>query len=387
MTKRLFRPGITTLLGRRSWIQNRRIGLVSHNAAVDTNGVASAALLEAAPQVTLAAIFGPEHGFFGAAPAGEKVSTRRHPSWGIPVHSLYGKNRRPTGSMLRKVDLIVVDLQDIAARPYTYVSTLRYVLEEAAAFDKPVIVADRPIPLPSVVDGPMPDDGCESFVAAVPSPMTYGMTPGETAMWLKRVLNLDIDLKVAEMQHYERQTGRGRGWPPWIPPSPGIASWESAQCYAATVFCEALPSIDHGRQAGLPFQLIGAPWINGFAVCEMLSDMHLPGSAFHPHPYRITSAGNKLVVGVRIVVTKPDAFRPATTGISIISCLCSLYGTGRTLRGRGTRPGFFDKLFATSSVREALLDGAAPSDIAAQWTGSTAAFRRTRNQILIYSQE
>jgi len=157
--------------------------------------------------------------------------------------------------MLDNLDAIVLDLQDLGARCYTFVSTLRYVLEAAASARKQVIVADRPIPLPRVVDGPMLDERFSSFVGCVRAPLHYGMTPGETAAWLKHALALDLDLKVAPMKNYCRQSRRGPDWPPWIPPSPGIRSWETGYCYLATVFGEALPAINIGRNSNLAFQV------------------------------------------------------------------------------------------------------------------------------------
>ena len=269
-----FTTGITTLLqNKQHWLENRRVGLVSHPAAVDSKGRSSTELLRSVCHERLVALFGPEHGFWGTAAAGQNVRSQKHPLWRIPVYSLYGKHRKPTAAMLENLDTIVFDLQDIGARPYTCVGTLRYVLEAAARHGKAVIVADRPVPLPSVIDGPVPEPKFESFVASIQSPVVYGMTPAETAVWLKTILGLNVSLNVAKMRNYWRQTSRGPGWPPWIPPSPGIASWESACCYTTTVFCEALPAIDNGRGTGLPFQLFGAPWINSRAVTECLCSL------------------------------------------------------------------------------------------------------------------
>jgi len=290
MRNRSFQPGITTLVGpRRSWLAKKRIGLLSHPAAVDSDGTSSASLLKRVPGTSLVALFGPEHGFWGAAAAGKQITHQKHPCWHMPVYSLYGKYRKPTAAMLRRLDVIVVDLQDLGVRPYTYVSTLRFVLDAAAARGKTVIVADRPVPLPSTIDGPLLDPRYESFVAAIPAPMVYGMTCGETALWLKKSLNLDVDLKVSKMRNYTPRPPRQPDWPPRIPPSPRILSWECAYCYTATVFCEALPAIDNGRGTGLPFQLFGASWIRSQPVCEYLSDLHLPGVIFHSHPYMARS--------------------------------------------------------------------------------------------------
>ena len=381
-----FQPGITTLLEKhRSWIAGRKIGLLSHPAATNSSGASAVELLLATGGIRLVCLFGPEHGFFGSAPAGEAVRGRIHPCWHIPVHSLYGKNRRPTPAMLRDVDTLIFDLQDLGARPYTYVGTLRYLLEEAARHGKEVIVADRPIPLPCVVDGPLLSPSFESFVASLPVPVSYGMTPGETALWLQHAMIPEVTLKIAPMQGYRRDPTRNRDWPPWTPPSPGIRSWESAACYPATVFCEALPAVDYGRGSGLPFQLIGSPWMKSRAVCEHLLDLRLPGVEFYPHAYQPPSCTSScLFDGVRIVVTNPKLFRPVLTGISILAALQRLYGQRRIWKVPGTRPDFFDKLMGTDSVRNSLLAGEAPRSIEARWRRDSAAFCRSRKAVLLY---
>jgi len=387
MTRHLFAPGINTLLESHGhWLENRKVGLVSHPAAIDARGISSVQRFMSVPGMNLIALFGPEHGFFGSGAAGELIHRRQHPFWRIPIHSLYGKTRKPTAGMLRNLDTIVFDLQDLGARPYTYVSTLRYLLEASAEQEKTVIVSDRPVPLPSVVDGPLLDPDFESFVAGIRAPMAYGMTPGETALWLKNDLRLAVDLKIAKMRNYRRQPAREPDWPPWIPPSPGIRSWECAYCYTTTVFCEALPAIDNGRGTALPFQLFGSPWMKSKEVCEHLSSLSLPGVTFHSHQYVAGSGATSglLLDGVRMVVTNPNTFHPVTTGISIISCLQTLYGHRRVWHAPGTRSNFFDKLFGTDAVRKALMDGEQPQAITGHWRRGLAKFRKSRRACLLY---
>lgn len=384
-----FLAGIDVLLkSHRRWVADGTVGLVSHPAALDACGRATADRLWLHPDVKLGALFGPEHGFYGGALAGQRVAASRHKRWNIPVHSLYGTNRRPSRRMLKDIDTIVLDLQDLGARPYTYVSTLRLVMEAAAQFGKRLVVADRPIPLPTVTDGPVPHPGFESFVAGIPAPMHYGMTPGESALWLRARLKLELDLHVAPMQGYTRDPHRQPDWPPWVPPSQGIRSWETAQCYTATVFGEALPAIDHGRGSGLPFQLIGAPWIRGEAVCEALSSQRVPGVTFHAHPY-VPAQGNyagKLLEGIRLCVTNPRRFRPIQTSIAILVCLQNLYGRRRVWHGPKTRPGFFDQLYGSDRVRHMLMDGATVGDVTATWKRDLRQFRAVRSSHLLYAE-
>lgn len=382
-----FEPGITVLLRRRGgWLRSKRVGLLSHAAAVDRYERTSADLLAAAPDVELARLFGPEHGFFGAAGAGAHCRTVKHPLLSVPVHSLYGATRRPTRGMLRGLDCLVIDLQDIAVRCYTYVSTLQYALQAAAACALPVVVADRPVPLAATVDGPVTEDDCVSFVSLIRAPLCYGMTPGETALWLRERLGLDVELNVAAMRGYTRRSAPADDWPPWIPPSPALISRESALCYPALVSCEALTPVDCGRSTTLPFRVFGSAWTRSQEIVDALDAMSLPGCRFHPHVYapQPRRAPARLVRGVRLTVVNPLRYRPALTALAIIAVLQSLYGTQRVWPRSAERRRFFDTLWGTGAVRQALLDGETPRRIASGWRRARAAFARTRRLHLLY---
>ncbi|MCE9614934.1 MAG: DUF1343 domain-containing protein [Lentisphaerae bacterium] len=386
MTAPHFQPGLDVLLRTHAaWIRGRRLALVSHPAAVDACGAHAVERLISSRLPRSLVIWGPEHGFLGEAGAGELVPYARHPVWKLPVYSLYGAQRKPTPAMLRGIDAIVVDLQDIAVRCYTFVSTLRYVMEAAADARLPLIVADRPVPFPNTVDGPMLDPAQASFVGAIPAPLVYGMTPAETALWLQRTLNLDLDLRLAAMRGYHRDAHRGGDWPPWIPPSPGIATWESAWCYPATVLTEALPAIECGRTTRLPFQSLAAPWIKATPFATAVRAAQLPGLAVHPHVtrLRLPPGDTRLAEGIRLTVTDPARYRPALTAITLLHILTALYGSRRLWRGP-SRPEFFDKLMGTSRVREDLAASRPPRAIAADWMRATAAFHRTRSAALLY---
>lgn len=384
---RCFRPGIDVLLrDHKAWLRGKRVALVSHIAAVDSRGCTTAERLWRDTGVELVCLMGPEHGFFGRAGAGQACRSRRHPAWGIPVYSLYGAARKPTARMLRGVDTIVVDLQDLGFRCYTYLSTLCLVLEAAAEAGCAVIVADRPVPLPRVVDGPVTEPSCRSFVSLVDTPLSTGMTPGEAARWIQHDRMLDIDLRVAPMTGYDRPAPGGPCWPPWIPPSPAIVSWESALCYPATVCFEALGAIDHGRATSLPFQLVGVPWMKGAEVVSALTARKLPGVRFYAHRYdaQPRQLRPRVLDGVRMVVTDPVRYRPALTSVTLVACLQGLYGTRRVWAPRASRPEFFDKLFGTARVREALLEGEDARAIARRWGGPVQRFKREREGVLLY---
>lgn len=380
-----FHPGIETLLrGKNACaLAGKRIGLVSHLAAVDRNGATTAQRLHDAPGITLACLMGPEHGFFGIAAAGESCRSQRHPDWRIPIYSLYGDTRQPRPDWLRKLDLLVVDLQDLGYRPYTYVSTLKLVLEAAAQAGLPVIVTDRPIPLPRTVDGPLLDPRFESFVSAINAPMVYGMTPAETARWLQQTCIPQVELQTVPMQGYQRDILPLTDAPPFMRPSPSIVSRESALCFPATVCLEGLPHIDHGRQTAMPFQLVGAPWTRGDALAEALNGCRLPGVMFHPHRYQPPGA-KRAFSGIRLTVTDAGTFRPVLTGLSILSVLAAQHGLDRVWNRRTSRTAFVDKLMGTDAARLALMDGTAPTEIAATWRRGHRQFLKQRNACLLY---
>jgi uncharacterized protein YbbC (DUF1343 family) len=188
------------------------------------------------------------------------------------------------------------------------------------------------------------------------------------------------------MWNYGREFHRQPGWPPWIPPSPGIVSWETAGCYTALVFLEAFPSIDHGRAAGLPFQLLAADWIDGAALARELNARSLPGCLFHPHLCQIRNPGGEpgIAVGVRLSLPAPDAFRPIRTSLHIVHALQTIHGAEKLWNSPGARPGFFDKLYGCAAVRTALAAGADPDVFAGSWEDGLARFRASRTRHRLY---
>jgi len=369
-------------------LRGKRVGLLSHQAALTASGATSAQLLHRALGKRLVALYGPEHGFFGQATAGKHVHTREHPDWHIPVHSLYGERRKPSPEMLEGVDVVVCDLQDLGVRCYTYLATLLHMMEACAEAGVEVIVTDRPIPLPRVVDGPMLDVRYASFVAPCAVPMVYGMTPAETARWIKAKFNLNLNLTVVPMEGWSRKDAAWDGTrPDWLPPSPGIKTWETAMTYAATVFTEALTGIDCGRGTNLVFRVLGAPWIRAEACCATLALYRLPGVRFHPHRYTAgtdPSLGRELD-GVRLSVTAPLRFRPAQTSAAILQTLEILYGDARVWRHKGVRPEWFDKLYGGDQTRNALQSRTPLHTLFSTWQEDRKPFLRERKKALIYA--
>lgn len=364
------------LRNHRDWLRGARVGLVAHPASRSVSGRATPDVLRSDREVNLVCLFGPEHGFQGKGGPGQEQRDEVHPRWRLPVYSLYGETRRPTAEMMEGVDVVLFDLQDLATRCYTYVSTLRYVLEAAAEFGKTVIVADRPVPLAGTLDGPMLEPAFESFVGAVPAPLLYGMTPGETATWLTRQLRLDLDLRVSRMGNYTR----GAGWPyglPWTPPSPAIRSLVCAWVYAATVSAEALPALDCRRHNRNAFQVLCAEWIRPRMLCDLLNRQQLPGIRFLPY----TPSGH---AGVRLQVEAPAVFQPASTGVTMLCALRDLYGSRRLWKD--ARANFFDLLWGTDKVRKQLRAGDDAGTIIGGWERGWRTFREQRAEARLYAE-
>ena len=305
-------------------LAGRRVALLAHPASVTRDLTHSLDALAALPELTLTAAFGPQHGLRGDKQDNMVESPDyTDPLLGIPVFSLYGAVRRPTPAMMGTFDVLLVDLQDLGCRIYTFITTLRYVLEEAARHGKAVWVLDRPNPAGRPVEGTLLRDGWESFVGAGPLPMRHGMTMGELAHWFVATLELDVELRVIEMQGWRPEAAPGYGWPlgerSWINPSPNAPNLWMARAYAGTVMLEGT-TLSEGRGTTRPLELFGAPGLDAralIATMRALAPDWLAGCVlrecwfeptFHKH------AGT-LCNGVQIHVEDPAhyqhaAFRP-----------------------------------------------------------------------------
>src|SRR5580698_9824426 len=307
----------------RAPLQGRRVALLAHPASLTADLTHALDALAACPEIALSAAFGPQHGLRGDKQDNMVESPDfRDPALGVPVFSLYGEVRRPTDAMMQTFDVILVDLQDLGCRIYTFITTLRYVLEAAAAHGKSVWVLDRPNPAGRPVEGLRLMPGWESFVGAGPLPMRHGLTLGELGDWFIATLGLKVDYRVIEMQGWRPDQGPGFGWPlgerAWINPSPNAPNLWMARAYAGTVMLEGA-TLSEGRGTTRPLELFGAPDINARAVIatmQALAPDWLEGCAlrdcwfeptFHKHV-------GKLCHGVQIVTEGPlydhGAFRP-----------------------------------------------------------------------------
>ena len=319
-------PGIERLLqdaSLRAPLKGHRVALLAHPASVTRDLTHSLDALAACPDIKLSAAFGPQHGLRGDKQDNMVESPDYvDPQHGVPVFSLYGEVRRPTDAMMQSFDVLLVDLQDLGCRIYTFITTLRYVLEAAAAHGKSVWVLDRPNPAGRPVEGLTLRDGWESFVGAAPMPMRHGMTMGELGHWFIDHFGLTLDYRVIGMLDWRPDAGPGYGWPPersWVNPSPNAANLSMARAYAGTVMLEGT-TLSEGRGTTRPLELFGAPDID---VPRLLADMRaiapqwLAGCVLRPCFFEPTfhKHAGKLCSGVQIHVEDPahydhGAFQP-----------------------------------------------------------------------------
>lgn len=258
-------------------LSGKRIGLLAHPASVTADLTHSLDALAALQDINLSAAFGPQHGLRGDKQDNMMESPDFiDPIHGIPVFSLYGDVRRPTDSMMATFDVLLVDLQDLGCRIYTFITTLRYVLEAAAQHNKSVWILDRPNPAGRPVEGLILKEGWESFVGAGPMPMRHGLTMGELAGWFINILKLDVDCRVVTMQDWQPDAAPGYGWPlgerNWINPSPNAPNLWMTRCYAGTVMLEGT-TLSEGRGTTRPLELFGAPDINARVLIKRMHEL------------------------------------------------------------------------------------------------------------------
>jgi uncharacterized protein YbbC (DUF1343 family) len=261
----------------RQELAGRRVALLAHPASVTEDLTHSLDALAQCPEIKLSAAFGPQHGLRGDKQDNMVESPDFiDPKLGIPIFSLYGEVRSPTPEMMDSFDVILIDLQDLGCRIYTFITTLRYILEAAAKTGKSVWVLDRPNPAGRPVEGLTLRAGWESFVGAGAIPMRHGLTMGELGLWFIDTLKLNVDYRIVEMDGYDPNVGPGFGWPigdrVWINPSPNAANVNMARAYAGTVMVEGA-TLSEGRGTTRPLELFGAPDIDARAVIEKMTDM------------------------------------------------------------------------------------------------------------------
>ncbi|MBQ2025831.1 MAG: DUF1343 domain-containing protein [Paludibacteraceae bacterium] len=335
-------------------LKGKRVGLITNPTGVDSKLTSTVDILFEAPQVNLVALYSPEHGVRGDIPAGEKVANQKDAKTGLPVHSLYGKTRKPTAEMLKDVDVLVYDIQDIGCRSYTFISTLGLVMQAAKEHNKQVVVLDRPNPLGGQkVEGAGVSEGYFSFVSQFDIPYIYGLTCGELANYLNQ--EIGCHLVVIAMQGWKRNMQFEDTGLPWVPTSPQIPSPMSAICYPATGIIGEMGFVNIGVGYTLPFQVMAAPWVNAVALSDSLNAKALPGVAFRPIVFKplFGSMQGQSVQGVQIHITQFDTARLSEIQFHVIDVMHRLYPSHVLFSDETQkRNAMFDKVCGSNYVRE-----------------------------------
>jgi len=385
------RSGLDVLLAERARrLRGRRVALLAHQASVDGRLRHAAPLLADLRGVNLVALWAPEHGLWGAPQDHAHIRADRDPVTGLRVHTLYGERRHPTGAMLRETDVVVVDLQDVGAKYYTFIWTMALVMREAAAAGVEVVVLDRPNPLGgAIVEGNVPDPAYASFVGLYPLAIRHGMTIGEIARYLHATHDLRCRLDVVPMRGWRRRMLWEDTGLPWVPPSPNMPTPDAARVYPGGCLYEGT-NLSEGRGTTRPFEWVGAPYLDADEYAEGLDALGLPGVTFRPARFTpmFHKWAHRLCDGVQVHVTDAARFKPYLTGLGIIA-------EARRQAPRAfawKRPPYefeqrklpIDIIVGTDTIRKAIERRRPLGEIERAWRPGLAAWMRRRARFLLY---
>jgi uncharacterized protein YbbC (DUF1343 family) len=385
-------PGIDVLRERGfDILQGKRVGLITNPTGVDAHLRSTIDILHAAPGVQLAALYGPEHGVRGDAAAGQTVETTMDPATGVPVYSLYGKNRRPTPAMLKGIDVLVYDIQDIGVRSYTFISTLGQCMEAAAAQGIPFVVLDRPDPLGGDrMEGPTVSPGFTSFVSPYPIPYVYGLTPGELARLLNGEHLLSAaarcSLTVVPMKGWRRSMLFTDTHLQWVPTSPHIPTADGPEYYVATGIMGELQILSEGVGYTLPFKLVGAPWIDADRLARDLNTAKIAGMEFRPLTFRPFYGRDtqKELHGVQLYIVHPSAVNLISLQFRIMQAVHAQAPTQDLFGTDKDRWSMFDRVVGNGKVREIFAQRYRYDDIRELLTDGLQQFRKTATRYYLY---
>jgi uncharacterized protein YbbC (DUF1343 family)/CubicO group peptidase (beta-lactamase class C family) len=354
-----------------------RVGLVTNHTGRDRSGRQTIDVLSKATNVKLVALFAPEHGIRGEAD--ENVSDTKDEQTGLPIYSLYGESRRPRPEQLKDLDALVYDIQDVGVRFYTYTTTLGYLMEEAAKAKVPVFILDRPNPINGVdVEGPLADADKLSFTAYHTIPVRHGLTVGELAGLYNDERKIGCDLRVIKMENWRRPMWFDSTGLTWVNPSPNMRSLTEAALYPGIGLLEAT-NISVGRGTDTPFEVIGAPWVDGQKLASYLNGRKIAGVRFVPIHFTPKSSvfKNEDCSGVNIVVTDRSRFQSVFTGVEIAVALHQLFPSEWKVDS-------YSRLLVNADALERLKRGDAPEAIIRSWVAKLSEFQRARTRVLIY---
>jgi uncharacterized protein YbbC (DUF1343 family) len=375
-------PGIDVLLtDHLDLLRGRRVGLVSSASGLTWDLRSTAAALQAVTEMALVALFGPEHGFYGAEADGRSVPSTSDTATNLPIYSLYGDHKRPSTAMLEGIDLLIYDIQTVGVRFYTYTTTLLYLLQAAAAHAIPVIVCDRPNPIGGhIVEGPIMEPPFESFIGCGALPIRHGLTIGELARLYHTIWDTRCQLTVIPCRGWQRHMWYDETGLLWVPPSPGMPKLETAVCYPGTCLIEGT-NLSEGRGTAVPFEQIGAPWLNGRWLAQTLNSQHHPGVIFRPTHFQPTDSKwcGQLCHGVQLHVTDRNVFRPVTATLALLMAVQAHHPDQFSWR----LP-HFDRLMGTDRVRQQVEEKEPVSEIIGRWATGQRAFDTHRRSVMLY---
>ncbi len=361
-------------------LQNKRVGLLTNPTGVTRNLQQNIDALRAA-SVNLVALFSPEHGLAASAREGARVASGRDARTGLPIHSLYDSIRKPTREMLANLDILLFDLQDVGVRFYTYTVTLARTLEACAENQLPISVLDRPNPINGItIEGPILDPKLQSFVGHGPLPIRYGMTIGELARFYNTELKINAELQVIALEGWRRAMWGDETCSAWVSPSPNMPHISTAAVYPGMCLIEGT-TLSIGRGTPLPFETVGAPWIDGHALAEGLNALGLDGVRFRPMAFMPTANRfpHENCFGVQVHVTDRNALRPLTMALHLLSTFRHMYPRQFEWHADG-----FNRLIGDASVREKIDQGVSVSRIMDNWTSAQVQFNQKRDKYLLY---
>ena len=365
-------------------VRNRRVGLVTNQAGVDAQGISDVVRLRTAG-VHLVALFSPEHGFRGAADPGAAVASSEDSATGLPIYSLYGRTSAPTSEMLRGIDVMLVDLQDVGARYYTYLATTVEVMKGAGAAAIPVVVLDRPDPIGGLVQGNVLRPEHITNVGRLEVAMRHGMTLGELARLARGDLGLAADLTVVPVDGWRRSDPIDRTGLPFVPPSPNLRTVESLFHYPGLCLFEGT-NLSVGRGSDAPFEQIGAPWLDTAAVLREVRAASLPGVRFAGIGFRPSRPGDgkyadTTLAGIRLTVTDRKTYDPTATAVHLLAAVRRRHSTEFAWIAA-----HFDRLAGDTALRQAIDAGTDPRTIVAGWKAERERFLTRRRAALLYPE-
>jgi uncharacterized protein YbbC (DUF1343 family) len=362
-------------------LNSRKVGVITNQTGV-TSGLQSVVdAIRRNPSIRLRAIYAPEHGFRGDRPAGASVSTYTDAQTGLPVYSLYGANRHPSAAMLAEVDVLLYDIQDVGSRAYTFISTMAYAMQSAAAHGKEFWVLDRPNPVGgTIVEGPVLEPAFSSFIGLYPIAMRHGMTVGELAKLFNEHFGIRAKLHIVPMERYTRSMI----WPDtglqWVQSSPNIPQWQTTFVYLCTGLIDDA-GINNGVGYPKPFFYAGGVDVDGSALARRLNERDIPGVYFRPAAWSPLTGRwiGKELTGVELVVVNPNSFLAVRSAVEVLVAVRDIAPHAINISAAD-----LDRDWGTNTLRVALTNGKSADEILAQWQDHTTEFTALRAKYLIY---